>query len=939
MDLYRTACVGHVHHPQAWQDEDGDGRLLLVPGSPEHHNFGDIGDHGFWTVELEQRGSEWWPVEHVLHPNTASPRFVSVAASTDVMQDGNFYRVTGQLAPGEEVPDGVSVLATPATVVANRALLQEGTDAEHVLHVWTREHPPEGADSLSVGEDDVADPADVLREYIEAGRELLSGTEPMHLRDYRLVSISAGNFGSYAELEHTIMDGVTLVTGRSCDFVSNGAGKSTLAESVYWALTGRTTKGVEADDVVRRGQRECRVTLRLESPQHTMTVTRERVDGKPSLVVEADGEPLEADSIDALTAQVMRRLGISRDIIRTLSYFSQEDVLLFSRATDTARKEIVRDIVGASGYQIAATLAGQRASAAVVEREKCGIRRLSAEAAIDRTVADLAVERERGEAWDAQRNDRLKAARQAITEAEQAAANHRLYFADFLQRFRQMADARRGAFIQRMNEQLPAVIEACAAEGAARLSVEIDQQRRRVAASAAQLTVEHGSVEAAVGMLDLLPVLRQQMEGVAQQIGVLQREYKETEARLQGLDAEIAPVAAQVQRLEGQATSHREQIAAIESGTCPACGKPASAAEIRALTGTLRDGLSFIEEDMARLNEGLAPRNAEQAALRERLTEIVAQGKPLREQHDEELRPAVQRLELLDRTVQQHVAAYQQLERLNDLLRNVHDQAEPRARDIITARIQRMEQRAGNRLQRYERYNETEGARLVALVEAARASAERVATEVNPYDRACAVHEGNIATLREQIASADEAAAVFAKAERIFRYWERGFGKQGIQSLLMEEIAAAFNETRSRVFPLLTRGVYDVQFSATSTTQRGDSREKTDFIVWYRGEVVPYASLSGGQRKRVDLGVMLTLVLAVAQRQHAPGVLGMMVFDEVFDHLDEDGGECLYAVLEQEVTRTVPAIYAITHDVHLQSLFPRMIRVEQDDEGVSRLLA
>lgn len=924
MGLYRTALVGHVHHPQAYigEDEEEGGRLLLIPGSPEHHHFGDIGEHGFWTIELEQRNGTWWAAEHTLHPNVASPRFLSVESPAEIQEDGNFYRVIGTLPADADLPENATVVAAPPTVVANRALLHEGTDAEHVLHVWTRENPP--------GEGTAA-------EYIEAGRDLLAGSEPVHLRDFRLTRVEATNFGSYAGFELDVTDGVTLVTGRSCDFVSNGAGKTTIFEAIYWALTGATTKGLSADDVVRRGERNAEVKLLLQNPQHDVQVIRARRNGTPELSVTIDGVEMSAESVDALTAALLRRLGISREIFKSLAYFSQEDVLLFSRATDAARKEIVRDIVGAGGYQSAATLAGQRAVAAVQEAAKCGVRQEQARAAADRAAADLETERERAEMWAQQRTSRLE---QAGVEADAAArklAEYRVVFGDFVARLLEAVETRRVAFAERVRAGLPSVVEECAREGAARLALDIEGQQRHLSAIVALLTGEYGSVAAAVQMIELAEVLRDQVQATEAEITALRQEYRQADARLAQIDAEIKQPVGALQKAEAHVAMLVDHLAKMEGGVCPTCGKPASADEITRMTAATRAELAQTQQTIDGLRPGIDAREREKEAIRTRQAEIVARGKTLNGELDENLRPALTRLENLARTVQQHADAQTRLESLHRMLADVRGQAEPRAREMVERQVQANDARAARHKQFWTHKLQTETTRLESLVTASRAAVERIGTEVNPYERACAVHEANIRQYQDQATQAAADAGEFQRAERIFRYWEKGFGKQGIQSLLMEEIAAAFNETRSRVFPLLTRGVYDVQFSATSTVRSGELREKTEFVVWYRGEPVPYASLSGGQRKRVDLGVMLTLVLAVAQRQRVPGVLGLIIFDEVFDHLDDDGSECLYTVLEQEVTRTVPAVYAITHDAHLQSLFPRVLRVEQDEAGVSQL--
>ena len=53
-DRYRLSIVGHVHHPQ--QVDGLNEQTVLVPGSPEQHNFGDQGERGWWLVELPPKG-------------------------------------------------------------------------------------------------------------------------------------------------------------------------------------------------------------------------------------------------------------------------------------------------------------------------------------------------------------------------------------------------------------------------------------------------------------------------------------------------------------------------------------------------------------------------------------------------------------------------------------------------------------------------------------------------------------------------------------------------------------------------------------------------------------------------------------------------------------------------------------------------------------------
>lgn len=214
---------------------------------------------------------------------------------------------------------------------------------------------------------------------------------------------------------------------------------------------------------------------------------------------------------------------------------------------------------------------------------------------------------------------------------------------------------------------------------------------------------------------------------------------------------------------------------------------------------------------------------------------------------------------------------------------------------------------------------------------------QRVLAEQNPHASALA------GTGEREAEAVAEVARLTTERERlageiaVMEYWRDGFSKQGLQSLLVDEIATQFNAARGAIFPTLTQGVYDVQFSTVSQTKGGEARERTEFHVYEHGQLVPYAALSGGQRRRVDVGVMLTLIMAVSRWLQVPGMLGMLVLDEVLGFLDASGAEGLLEVL-REVQEQIPAIFVVSHEAHVQGLFPAVISVEQDAAGVSRLV-
>jgi len=97
----------------------------------------------------------------------------------------------------------------------------------------------------------------------------------------KLKSLEMVNFlshlNSFIDFYH--YDGMTLISGINEDgrYDSNGSGKSTILEGVYYALTGKTLRGLTADGVINRvvGS-NCEVTLTFFLGTNTYRISRYR---------------------------------------------------------------------------------------------------------------------------------------------------------------------------------------------------------------------------------------------------------------------------------------------------------------------------------------------------------------------------------------------------------------------------------------------------------------------------------------------------------------------------------------------------------------------------------------------------------------------------------------------------------------------------------------
>lgn len=164
-------------------------------------------------------------------------------------------------------------------------------------------------------------------------------------------------------------------------------------------------------------------------------------------------------------------------------------------------------------------------------------------------------------------------------------------------------------------------------------------------------------------------------------------------------------------------------------------------------------------------------------------------------------------------------------------------------------------------------------------------------------------------------------------------FWKDGFGNQGIKSFLLDEIVPALNNRMDYYASTLMGGELAVRFDTESVLKSGETRDKISIHIERHGNVVDYALLSAGEKRRVDVAILLALQSLVFER-HAKNT-NLMVLDEVFDSLDRVGIEKAVNLLVEEAKNK--AIYVISHLSEFRDYFDSEIIVRKTG-GISELV-
>jgi len=138
---------------------------------------------------------------------------------------------------------------------------------------------------------------------------------------------------------------------------------------------------------------------------------------------------------------------------------------------------------------------------------------------------------------------------------------------------------------------------------------------------------------------------------------------------------------------------------------------------------------------------------------------------------------------------------------------------------------------------------------------------------------------------------------------------------------MIETEIPAINKLASGYAQMLLGDGAVVKLSATSKLKTKDAiREKLDIEASIPGCTKTYAGASKGQKKRMDLSLLLAYRDLVASRSGKP--VQQLFADELFDGLDRTGVESVSELL-CEIAETCP-VGLITHDSKLKPLADRL---------------
>jgi DNA repair exonuclease SbcCD ATPase subunit len=165
-----------------------------------------------------------------------------------------------------------------------------------------------------------------------------------------------------------------------------------------------------------------------------------------------------------------------------------------------------------------------------------------------------------------------------------------------------------------------------------------------------------------------------------------------------------------------------------------------------------------------------------------------------------------------------------------------------------------------------------------------------------------------LATVTEQLKDYEEQTTKLQALIEVMKFWETAFSEKGLIRYIVRNILDYFNIKSNEYASILTNNQFSIEFN--------DELSET---IKNNGVVTKYISLSGGEKRKVNLAIMLSLQELSSKISRTN--CNLLFFDEVCDNIDDSGilaVNTLLKTLNSQYPEKV--IMVITHNNYLQDL-------------------
>jgi len=164
----------------------------------------------------------------------------------------------------------------------------------------------------------------------------------------------------------------------------------------------------------------------------------------------------------------------------------------------------------------------------------------------------------------------------------------------------------------------------------------------------------------------------------------------------------------------------------------------------------------------------------------------------------------------------------------------------------------------------------------------------------------------------------------------VYEFWKEGFSSRGISNFILELYLPTLNNLINEYVDYMFDESLHIEFKPFEILKNGTRKEK--WSVDIEGWIESYTGCSAGERRRIDLVIMLAMNRMLRSRL---GGSNLLIIDEALDPLDDKGIERVLELLGDKMF-DVESFFVVTHEHDLGEFFDKRIVVKKE-HGVSSI--
>uniref|UniRef100_A0AAU8EGI4 Endonuclease n=1 Tax=Bacillus phage Jabberwock TaxID=3163548 RepID=A0AAU8EGI4_9CAUD len=281
-----------------------------------------------------------------------------------------------------------------------------------------------------------------------------------------------------------------------------------------------------------------------------------------------------------------------------------------------------------------------------------------------------------------------------------------------------------------------------------------------------------------------------------------------------------------------------------------------------------------------------------------------------------ELRPIMLGLQQIEQTKQPYIDAVNEARERYDAKLEEQKTVVQRQREITTE-VKRDED--------YIRTYEINLRQLKNNVEVVKNTIQKLQNVPEPISR-----DKDRESINESIKAAKKELVALELAKKEDEDVVKVYSNEGVKSHVLDFITPELNQRGNKYLKQLAGENMELVFSTRTKKKDGTYSDKFDVQLINTVGGDDYKAQSGGEKKRADLSISLALQDLILENTN------FIVYDEVFDALDETGVESVIELLKERV-KTIGSIFVITQSSHFKALFEKVITITKDHNGISNI--